>query len=195
MTRIQINVYHAEELKDVERMGKNDAYLVAALDLKNKDGFAKTAVKKNSGKTPEWNETLFLENYDPNRHNEVYITILDSETLADEPIGFTSIGLNQISNAPGKALKGKYEVYLTNGKQEGYVTVELIILESGEQARSLSQEQPVRGVAQLDGEQQKFVKSLERKESAGDAAVVAGVLGAAFGAKALFGGSKKADTD
>ncbi|KAF9436591.1 hypothetical protein BGZ76_003503 [Entomortierella beljakovae] len=191
MTRIQMNIFRAEDLEDVERFGKNDPYITACLDLKNKDSFAKTAVKKNAGKEPEWNETLFLENYDGDRHNEVFINILDQEALGDEPIGFTSIGLNQITNAPNKALKGKYELYQSNGKQRGYITVELIILESGEQARPLSQAQPVRGSSQLDGAQQDYIKGLKRKEQAGDAAVAAALVGGLFAAKGMMGGKKE----
>ncbi|KAF9436589.1 hypothetical protein BGZ76_003501 [Entomortierella beljakovae] len=191
MSRIQVNVFSAEEMKDVERMGKNDPYVTLTLDLKNKDSFVKTAIKKNAGKEATWNETLFLENYDPNRHNELFVNVLDDESLADEPIGFTAIGLNQVSNAPGKALKAKYELNMTNGKQKGFITIEVIVLHPGEQARALSQAQAARGNSQLNGAQQDYIKGLERKEKAGDAAAAAAIVGGLFAAKGMMGGKKE----
>ncbi|KAG0320845.1 hypothetical protein BGZ97_012669 [Linnemannia gamsii] len=194
MTRtLKITVHQANHLPDVEMGGKNDPYAQVSLDLKAKT-WPKTKTLKNAGTDPVWNQTLELPEYNPQEQPELYVEVIDQETGADEPIGFTTIPLNQVNSAHGHAIRGRFDLYTLDGQKKGEILLTIAIV-APDQTEAHHPETEIRGIVTLDSEHQHRVKGLKNKERATDAAI--GALGAAalgFGLNALLGGKKSAAT-
>ncbi|KAK3815010.1 MAG: C2 domain-containing protein [Benniella sp.] len=189
---LHIVARHANALEDVERFGKNDPYARFLLNVEDKNP-KKTSVKKNAGKNVEWEETVVLDNYDPSSHHNLFVEVLDSETLGDEPIGFTSIPLNQVNDAQGKSFKGKFDLYDDDSKAKGTISLTISVIDSDRAGAHITNDNPeVKGVSTLTAEHQKRFKSIKRKEQAGDLAAAAAVIGGLAAGKALLGGGDKA---
>ncbi|KAK3816491.1 MAG: C2 domain-containing protein [Benniella sp.] len=190
---IHILAREAHGLKDVERFGSNDPYAQFTLDLADKQSFKKTSTKEGAGRNVEWNETIVLENYDPARHHNLYVDILDNEKLADEVIGYATIPLYQVTDAAGKSFKGKFDVFNDDGKQKGTIFLTISIIDSSEVGSNITNNGPeAEGLSNASEEQQKHIKKLKLKETAGDAAAAVAVGAALFGLKsALSGGDNK----
>ncbi|KAG0249982.1 hypothetical protein BG011_008738 [Mortierella polycephala] len=182
---LKVTVHRADKLEDVERFGKNDPYVQASLDIKAPKSFVKTTVKKNAGKNPEWNQTLTIEEYDPNTNHELYVEILDDETTIDEPIGFLAIPLRQVVQAPNHIFKGKFDVYNLDGKAKGYIILTLAIVNSGEPAPHVDI-QEVQGEGNVEAAHQHRMKSLKNKEKAADGGLIAATLGGLVAGKFLL---------
>ncbi|KAF9186606.1 hypothetical protein BGZ51_001861 [Haplosporangium sp. Z 767] len=192
---LKVTVHYAENLEDVERFGKNDPYVQVGLDFNNAKAFVKTTVKKNAGKNAEWNQTLSVEEYDPNTHHDLYVEIFDDETAVDEPIGFLSIPLRQVTGAPNNVFRGIFNVYNVDGKEKGTISLTLAVVGAGQAAPSATARE-VQGQSQVVTEHQKRIKSIKNKERATDAGILAAAMGAAAGAKLLhdqYKQGKKAD--
>ncbi|KAF9112575.1 hypothetical protein BGX27_003166 [Mortierella sp. AM989] len=190
---LQIYAHSAHHLEDVERFGKNDPYAQFSLDFTEKKSFQKTAVKKNAGKDVDWNQNLNIDNFDPSKHHNLYVEILDEETTADEPIGFTAIPLRQVLDAPGQSFKGKFDLFTTDSKQKGTVTLTISALKPGQSAHGVNPTPELKGYSQIETDHQRRVKSLARKEKVADAGLAAAVIGGLIGAKALHDAHKKAE--
>ncbi|KAF9366329.1 hypothetical protein BGX34_004254 [Mortierella sp. NVP85] len=192
---LHIVARHANALEDVERFGKNDPYARFLLDLQDAKNSKQTSVKKNAGKNVEWEEVVVLDNYDASRHQKLFVEVLDSETLGDEPIGFTGISLYQVNDAPGKSFKGKFDLYDDDGKAKGTISLTITVVDSDRSGAHITNDNPeAKGEASLTDEHQKRFKSIKRKEQLGDLAAAAAVLGGAAAAKAALGGGDKAPT-
>ncbi|KAF9360706.1 hypothetical protein BGX34_007610 [Mortierella sp. NVP85] len=189
---VHIIASEAHGLKDVERFGSNDPYAKFTLDLEDKQSAKQTSVKKNAGRNVEWNETIVLDNYDPSRHHNLYVDVLDQEKLADEVIAFATIPLYQANDAPGKSFKGKFNVFKEDGKHKGTISLTITIIDSSRAGEHITNDNPeVEGTSSATEEHQKHIKSLARKETASDVATVVAVGAAIVGAKTLLGGDKK----
>jgi len=189
---IHIHAREAHGLKDVERFGSNDPYAQFSLDLEDKDGFKKTSTKEGAGRNVEWNETIILPNYDPARHHNLYVDILDNEKLADEVIGYATIPLYQAADAVGKSFKGKFNVFNDDGKHKGTISLTISIIDSSRAGENITNASPeVEGTSSASDEHAKHIKSLKRKETASDAATLALGIAAVVGAKHALSGDKK----
>lgn len=184
---LKVTVHEAVHLEDVERFGKNDPYAQVSLNLKAK--FVKTKTAKNAGKEAAWNQTLELVDYNPQEHDKLFVDILDEETGFDEPIAFTTVPLHQVLAAPGHSLRGRFDLYTVGGKQKGEVILSIAVVAPGATEAHHPQGE-VKGTTELNSEHQAHIKTLKRKEGAGDAGTAALLIGAALGAKALHDSSK-----
>jgi hypothetical protein len=163
------------------------------LNLEDAKNSKQTSVKKNAGKNVEWDETVVLDNYDPSSHQKLFVEVLDSETLGDEPIGFTGIPLFQANDAPGKTFKGKFDLYDDDGKAKGTISLTITVIDSAQAGAHITNDNPeVKGESSLTNEHQKRFKSIKNKERAGDLAAAATVLGGAALLKGALGGGDKA---
>ncbi|KAG0317838.1 hypothetical protein BGZ99_006065 [Dissophora globulifera] len=192
MHSLQVSVLRANQLDDVETVGKNDPYCRVSLVNDDKTKFQKTAVKKDAGKNVEWNQTLTLEDFQPTQHHLLYVDILDDDLMSDAPIGFAAIPLSQVEHATGRAMKGTFNLFTPGGKQKGTVSLFLAILSAGQGNVQVPDVSEMQGLSEIDNDHQHRIKSMKRKEQATDAAMAAGVIGGLLGAKALFDGHKTA---
>ncbi|KAF9112573.1 hypothetical protein BGX27_003164 [Mortierella sp. AM989] len=190
---LQIIAHGAEDLEDVERMGKNDPYVRFSFDFKDKNSFQRSKSIKNAGKNVEWNETFILENYNPNQ--TLFVEVIDNEATIDQPISFTDIPLSQLSQAPDQTLKGRFDLYRTSDKPKGAISLTLIVLNAGESQRSATSAHEVRGTTQVVVDHQKAFKSAINKEKAGDGAALIAAGAFAFGVKTLLDAQKKPKAD
>ena len=190
---VHIVARHADSLPDVERFGKNDPYAQFSLNVDDKKSFKKTSVKKNAGKSVEWNETVVLDNYNPAQHRFLYVDVYDQETAADEVIGFASIPLYQAADAPGKSFKGKFHLYDDDSKEKGSISLTISIIESDKAASHVANDgAEVQGQSSAEEEHKKHIKSQKRLEHASDAATMAALIGGAALLKGALGGAKEA---
>ncbi|KAF9955419.1 hypothetical protein BGZ70_010245 [Mortierella alpina] len=189
---LKITVHKVENLDDVERAGKNDPYVQATLDIKIKDSFQKTSVKKNAGKNAEWNETLSLENYIPGQHHTLYVEVLESDIGIDPPIAFAAIPLSQLTSAQGHVLRGVFKLYTPSGKEEGTVHLTLAAVQAG-QAAPHGDHVEVKGLTQIESEHKHRIETLKRNEKVGDAATAAAIIGGLFASKAIYDSTQKKD--
>ncbi|KAF9090784.1 Extended synaptotagmin-1 [Mortierella sp. GBA35] len=190
---LKITVHAAANLEDVERTGKNDPYVQLSVDL-NKQ-FQKTKTIKNAGKEAEWDQTITIAEFDRQENEFLYVEVLDEETLADEPIGFAAIPLNQVFSAQGHAITGRFDLYKVDGKQKGEILLTIAVVSPG-QTEPHHNYTEVRGHSQIVSAQQARIRSLKHKETASDAATVAaGAALVGLGAKFLFGGKKAVPLD
>ncbi|KAF9101677.1 hypothetical protein BGX29_005348 [Mortierella sp. GBA35] len=186
---LKITVHDASRLEDVERFGKNDPYAQVSLDLKT---FQKTKTVNNAGKQVTWNQTLTIDNFDPQAHPELYVEVLDSETLADEVIGFAAIPLSQVISAQGHAIRGRFELFNDDAKQKGEIVLTIAVVAAGQAEPHHTAGTEVRGTSHVVSAHQARIKALERKEAASDAASLAAAGALAMGAKAILDGNKRA---
>ncbi|KAK3816494.1 MAG: C2 domain-containing protein, partial [Benniella sp.] len=193
---VHIVARHADSLPDVERLGKNDPYAQFSLNLADDKSFKPTSVKKNAGKSVEWNETVILDNYNPAQHRFLYVDVYDQEALADEVIGFASIPLYQAADAPNKSFKGKFQLYDDDNKEKGSISLTISIVESDKVGSFVANDgAEVQGQSSAEEDHKKHIKSQKRKEKASDAATVAAVGAALFGLKSVLGGGKEANKE
>ncbi|KAF9112572.1 hypothetical protein BGX27_003163 [Mortierella sp. AM989] len=189
---LSVYVHNADHLEDVERLGKNDPYTQITLNYEDKASFQKTATKKNGGKNPEWNQNLVLDNYDQTKHQNLYVEVFDEEKGVDEPIAFTSIPLRQVLDAPNHVYKGKFDLYNTDSKQKGTISLTISILQPGQSAGSgAPTATEVKGYSQIETAHQKRFKSAQNKERAADGATLAALAAAGGIASSLLGGGAK----
>ncbi|KAF9907057.1 hypothetical protein EC991_011361 [Linnemannia zychae] len=194
---LKVTVHEATHLEDVERFGKNDPYARVSLVVDNTKAYQKTKTIKNAGKEAAWNQTLTLENFNPQEHPELYVEILDEETTADEPIAFTAIPLHQVLSAQGHAVRGRFNLFTVGGKERGEILLTITVVSPG-QTEGHHPSTEIRGTSHIVSAQQHRIKSLKQKESAADGATLAAAAGLAVGAKFLLDqhkGNKKAAHD
>ncbi|KAG0287114.1 hypothetical protein BGZ98_004802 [Dissophora globulifera] len=190
---LQVSVLRANQLDDVESMGKNDPFCQVSLVNDDKTKFQKTPVKKNAGKNVEWNQTLTLDDFQPSQHHNLYVDVLDQEHLTDAVIGFATIPLSQVEHAPNRAMKGTFDLFTPSGKQKGTVTLFLAILSAGQGNVQVPDGPDMKGLSEIDNDHQHRIKGIKRAEQATDLAAAAGLIGGLIGAKAMLGGHKKED--
>ncbi|KAG0367663.1 hypothetical protein BGZ54_003497 [Gamsiella multidivaricata] len=162
-----IVAHGAQNLQDVETLGKQDPYLQFSLDFNNSKSFQKTFVHKDAGKTPTWNQTFSIPLAG---EPELFIEIMDEETTVDAVIAFAAIPINQVVHAPGGSMNGIFDVYSPNGKPQGEVNLTLTAHNvPGQNTGAAVSGQPVKGTSHISEAHQKRVKSLKNKETAADA--------------------------
>ncbi|KAF9917137.1 hypothetical protein BX616_001836 [Lobosporangium transversale] len=186
---VQITVHSAQDMADVESFGKNDPYVQISLNFADENAFEKTSTKKNAGKNAEWNETLRLGNYDPSEHHYLYVEVHDKEKLADAPIGFTAIPLQEVTSS-SNSLRGRFNLYTTKGKEQGSISLTIHILQHGQQPPSSFNHPEIQGLSQIVIGHHKRIKRLQKREDLTDAATAAAGV-ALFAGAANFLGSHK----
>lgn len=191
---LTVTAHGAQNLQDVETIGKQDPYVRFSTDFNNAKSFQKTFVHKDSGKTPTWNQTFsFVLAGEP----ELYVEIMDEETTADAVIAFAAIPINQIVHAPGGSFNGIFDVYTPSGKPQGEINLTLVAHNvPGQNTSPVNPaSQPVKGTSHISIEHQKRIKSLANKEMASDVGTAAfgGLLavGAGLLANKLVNDNKK----
>ncbi|KAG0249983.1 hypothetical protein BG011_008739 [Mortierella polycephala] len=187
---LKVTVHSAEGMDDVEHFGKNDPYVQVGLNLKDPKAFVKTTVKKNAGKHAEWNQTLSVEEYDPNTQHELYVEIFDKETTIDAPIGFLAIPLRQVTEAPNSIFRGAFNIFKPDGKEKGTISLTLAVVQAGQAAPNVTVSE-VRGQSQVVTEHQNRIKSAKNHEKAADVGIAAAIVGGVFGAKKLHDSHKE----
>jgi len=188
---LKVHIHEANHLEDVERFGANDPYARVSLVVDNNKAYQKTKTLKNAGKQAAWDQTLTLENFNPQEHPELYVEILDEETTADEPIAFTTIPLHQVTAAQGHAIRGRFNLFTVDGKEKGVIILTISIVSPG-QTEGHNPSSEIHGQSHLSTAQQNRIKALKRKESAADGATLAAAAGLAVGAKFLLDQHKDA---
>ncbi|KAF9582091.1 hypothetical protein BGW38_000663 [Lunasporangiospora selenospora] len=192
---IDIDVFRAAKLEDVDKFGDNDPYVFAFTNSLEKDDVkkgARTEVAKK-GRNPNWNQQLHLKGVRADALY-LYIEVMDDETGIDEPIAFATIPLQQVRNANGQRLQGSFDLYNKDGREHGALILGIRIRQPSEDPDD-DEEGPhseERRVSMVDEDHKARFKKLVNKEHLGDAAqvVAAGAAAAAiFGA--VFGGSKQ----
>ncbi|KAF9955420.1 hypothetical protein BGZ70_010246 [Mortierella alpina] len=189
---LSVTVHKADDLKDVEHMGKNDPYVQITFNHEDKTSFKKTSIKKNAGKHAVWDETLVLDHYTPNVQHCLYVEVLENDTGVDPPIAFASIPLNQIPTTPGQPFRGLFPLYTTSGKPKGTISLTLVVCVSGQAAPNVSAPE-VPGKSEIDAKHHKRIESLKSKEKTSDLAMMAAGIGAVVGAKVVSDARNKAE--
>ncbi|KAK5822286.1 C2 domain-containing protein [Linnemannia elongata] len=190
---LTVTAHGAQNLQDVETIGKQDPYVQFSTDFTNTKSFQKTFVHKDAGKTPTWNQTFsFVLAGEP----ELFVEIMDEETTADAVIAFAAIPINQIVHAPGGTFNGIFDVYTPSGKTQGEINLTLVAHNvPGQNTSPAPAGQPVKGTSHINIEHQKRMKSLANREKAADAGTAAfgGLLavGAGLLANKLVNDNKK----
>ncbi|KAF9998890.1 hypothetical protein BGZ79_007456 [Entomortierella chlamydospora] len=167
-----IYAHGAQDLQDVETLGKQDPYLQFSLDFNNPKSFQKTFVHKNAGKTPVWNQTFTIP---LTGEPELYVEVMDEEAAADAVIAFAAIPINQVVHAPGGTMNGLFDVFTPNGKAQGVLNLTLTAQNvPGQNTQYINQPpQPVRGTSHINEGHQRRAKSLKNKETASDVGTAA----------------------
>ncbi|KAK3816492.1 MAG: C2 domain-containing protein [Benniella sp.] len=169
---------HANALEDVENFGKNDPYCLFTLDLEDKQSFEITSTKDNAGNNVEWNEVVVLENFDASRHHNLFVEVFDKEKGVDQIIGYTTIPLHQVNDAPNQSFKGKFDLLNTDGKQKGTISLTIAVVDAARSGDDHTNSGPeVNGQSTNDSKHQDRISSITRTEKAGDAAAVIAGLG------------------
>jgi Ca2+-dependent lipid-binding protein len=150
------------------------------LDVSNPKSFQKTFVHKDAGKNPVWNQSF---NVPLNNEPELFVEIMDEEMTADAVIGFAAIPLAQVINAPGSTFFGIFDLYTTDSKQVGQVTLTLTAVNvpgsnAGYGGQAPQGATPIHGQTHMNELHQKRIKSIKNKEFATEAGIA--VLGSAF---------------
>ncbi|KAF9973327.1 Extended synaptotagmin-1 [Actinomortierella ambigua] len=192
--KLDVTVFRARKLEDVDKLGSNDPYVFVFTDLedlKNKNKIAKTHTAKD-GKNPKWDQQLHLEEL-TDRTEYLYVEVMDDETTVDEPIAFTAIPLSQVREAPGERLQAEFDLFDEDGRKKGTIILGLRLRDKDERAIEEEEQADVReGSSQVVSGHQKRFKSLVTKEHAADAAQAiatgAALLGGLFALKS--GGNK-----
>ncbi|KAI9496767.1 C2 domain-containing protein [Zychaea mexicana] len=183
---LALTVVSANDMPDVERMGKQDPYTQLTLHLDNKESWQKTGVQKDAGKNAYWNQNFeFALTGEP----ELYVEVMDEEKGVDEVIGFCAIPINQVVQAPGGYFNGLFGLFLVNGKSAG--SIHMILTARGFNSPpggNQQQQQPVQGRSHISEEHLKRVKTMRHKAFAGD--IGTAVLGGALAVGAGFLGNK-----
>ncbi|KAG0379325.1 hypothetical protein BGX24_000882 [Mortierella sp. AD032] len=191
---LSITAHGAQNLQDVETIGKQDPYVQFSVDSQNAKSFQKSYVHKDAGKTPTWNQSFSIPLAG---EPELFVEIMDEETTADAVVAFCAIPINQVVHAPGGVFNGIFDVYTPSGKTQGEINLTLTAHNVPGQNTSPAQQggQPVRGTSHISEIHQKRVKSLANKEKAADAGGIAlgGLLavGAGLLANKLVNDNKK----
>ncbi|KAF9379021.1 hypothetical protein CPB97_009213 [Podila verticillata] len=186
---LEIVARNATDLKDVESMGKNDAYAQFSLNIKDAKSFQKTKTHKNCGANATWDQTIVLEGA-PDEHRVLYVEVMEEDLGADAPIGFTAIPLDQIQSGP---VSGQFDLFTSDGKQKGEISLNLRFL--GNAAQPVHGGSNTRSRVELVPEHQKRIKSLKNRETAQDVGVAVGAGLLAFGAAYLASGGGKKKTE
>ncbi|KAG0226658.1 Extended synaptotagmin-1 [Actinomortierella wolfii] len=189
---LDVTVHRAYKLEDVDKMGKNDPYVIVYTDLKDiKGSGAQTRALKNE-KNPVWNETFTLENIGPNTRY-LYVDIMDKEIGIDEPIGYGAIPLDQVERANGHRFDGSFGMFNHDGKPRGAIDLTLILRNRGEpqQSAHFDENKLREGVSVSDKAHKDHIKSLERKEHLGDLVQVMALAGGLYAAKKMLSGGDK----
>ncbi|KAF9090780.1 hypothetical protein BGX23_005721, partial [Mortierella sp. AD031] len=190
---LSIVAHGAQNLQDVETIGKQDPYVQFSVDFNNTKSFQKTYVHKDAGKTPTWNQSFSIPLAG---EPELFVEIMDEETTADAVIGFCAIPINQVVHAPGGTFNGIFDVYTPSGKVQGEINLTLSAHNvPGQNTAAAQPTGPVKGTSHISELHQKRVKSLANKEKAADAGTAAfgGLLavGAGLLANKLVNDNKK----
>ncbi|KAF9985743.1 hypothetical protein BGZ75_002579 [Mortierella antarctica] len=168
-----IIAHGAQNLLDVETLGKQDPYLQFTLDVNNPKSFQKTFVHKDAGKTPTWNQSFSVPLAG---EPELFIEIMDQEATADAVIAFAAIPINQVVHAPGGTLNAVFPVFLPSGKPQGEVNLTLTAHNVPGQNTGIGGQaaHPVQGSSHISEIHQKRVKSLKNRETASDVGMAVG---------------------
>ncbi|KAF9436588.1 hypothetical protein BGZ76_003500 [Entomortierella beljakovae] len=191
-----IYAHGAQNLQDVETLGKQDPYLQFTLDINNPQSFQKTFVHKDAGKAPVWNQTFTVPLAG---EPELFVEIMDQEATVDSVVAFAAIPINQVVHAPGGTMNGIFSVYTPSGKPQGELNLTLTAHSvPGQNTQPISQPpQPVNGTSHINEAHQRRVKGTKNKEAAADVgtAALGGLLavGAGLLVNKLVNDKKKDD--
>ncbi|KAG2218905.1 hypothetical protein INT45_007806 [Circinella minor] len=182
---LSLTVVSAQDMPDVEKLGKQDPYVQFTLYLEDKKSFQKTHVQKNAGHNATWNQSFDMR---LTGEPELFIEVMDEEKGVDELIGFCAIPINQVVQAPGGSFNGLFGLFLVNGKSAGTIHLNLVARGFNSPPGGQQSGQPIQGRSYVSEEHLKRVKSLRNKGIAGD--IGTAVLGGALAVGAGFLGNK-----
>ncbi|CAH2038510.1 unnamed protein product [Thlaspi arvense] len=121
---LDLTLISAEDLKDVQMIGKQDLYAVVSIngDVRTKQ---KTKVDKDCGTKPKWKQQMKLTVDDAaareNRLTLIIQIVADRPIAGDKPVGEVSVPIKELldQNKTGEEKTVTYAVRLPNGKAKG----------------------------------------------------------------------------
>ncbi|CAL9214250.1 unnamed protein product [Arabidopsis halleri] len=121
---LDLTIISAEDLKDVQLIGKQDLYAVVSIngDARTKQ---KTKVDKDCGTKPKWKHQMKLTVDDAaareNRLTLVFEIVADRPIAGDKPVGEVSVPVKELldQNKGDEEKTVTYAVRLPNGKAKG----------------------------------------------------------------------------
>ncbi|KAG0301905.1 hypothetical protein BGZ98_007956 [Dissophora globulifera] len=179
MSRLQVSVLHADGLHDVEHLAKNDPYCQVTLNINDSNSFQRTSVKKNAGKNVKWNQTLTIDNFQPSQNHLLYVEVFDKDTV-DTLIGYTAVYLSQVQEASSHAFKGIYNLFTSNGKAEGTISLYIAILKAGQANVQVPDGPETNGLGDIVDEQQKRIKAITMERLPPGVATIGSTSGHGF---------------
>ncbi|KAG0226673.1 hypothetical protein BGW41_004113 [Actinomortierella wolfii] len=130
---LDVTVHRADDLENVEKLGRQDPYVVLFLGINDPNKSTKTKVAKSAGVSPSWEERLTLEQLNQDSH-VLYVEVMDDEKVGDRIIGFTAIPLSQVRECADHRFTGTFDVYTREGARQGTISLTLCIRDRHEQA-------------------------------------------------------------
>ncbi|KAI9269266.1 C2 domain-containing protein [Phascolomyces articulosus] len=116
---LTVTFHSASNLKNVEKLGKQDPYVQFSYDFSDSKSFQKTFTHNDGGKSAQWNQTFQLPNTGA---PDLFIEVMDKEnTGSDELIGFAAIPLRQIPL--GQPLSANFTIYDVKSQSAGEVQI------------------------------------------------------------------------
>ncbi|KAI8143714.1 C2 domain-containing protein [Fennellomyces sp. T-0311] len=182
---LSLNIVSAQDMPDVEKFGKQDPYVQFTLNLNDKNSFQKTFVQEDAGKSATWNQSFELKLVG---EPELFVEVMDKEKGVDEIIGFCAIPINQVAQAPGGTMNGRFNLFLVNGENAGSIDIGMTVQGFNSPPGNQNSQQKVQGRSYISEEHLKRLKSMKHKAFAGD--VGTAVLGGALAVGAGFLGNK-----
>ncbi|KAI9254603.1 C2 domain-containing protein [Phascolomyces articulosus] len=182
---LSLTIVSAQDMPDVEKLGKQDPYVQFSLNLEDKKSFQKTFTHQDAGKNAEWNQTFDMKLIG---EPELFIEVMDEEKGVDEVIGFCAIPINQVVQAPGGNYNGLFGLFKVNGKEAGTIHLNMTARGFNSPPGGQQSGHPIQGRSYISEEHLKRVKSMRNKDIA--AGVGTAVLGGALAVGAGFLGNK-----
>ncbi|KAI9490456.1 C2 domain-containing protein [Zychaea mexicana] len=171
---LPVTIVSANNLLDVENMGKNDPYVRITTDINNDDSWQVTEVQEDAGENASWGQTFEIAL--GGESTDLFVEVMDKEKGVDTIIGFCTIPLATVVGGAD----GLYEIYTIKGEPAG--VIHLVFNNAEGEATP--------GRSYINDEHLERCKSLHHKALAGDigtAAVGAGLaIGAGLIGKKLF---------
>lgn len=115
-----------------------------------------TKAVEYNGEDVEWNEVIIVNDYDPSKHHTLYVEVagmgVDMEHVV---VRYAAIPLEQVVNASGGSFGGIFDLYDTNEKTMG--TISLVITAVISRANDRPE---IKGYSTVEGGHREFIEIL-----------------------------------
>ncbi|KAI9311346.1 hypothetical protein BX666DRAFT_2021338 [Dichotomocladium elegans] len=173
----------ANNMRDIETIGKQDPYLRFALNLNDKKTWQSTFAQKGAGQNATWNQSFQV----PFRGEpDLFVEVLDKEITFDKVIGFCAIPVAQVVQSPGGFMDGVFALYNFKSENNGTVHLTLTVYGFNSPPGGAPPSPPVFGRSYVNEGHRERLKSRRKKAIAGDVGIAVGV-GALLAGAAYLG--------